>query len=201
MPSNEIKLFIVLLTVLAALVVYRISTKEEPRKVRELTFKPAGIKGPGLGNNEGTTRGILESGKKIEITPAGKEKKGYSGVRINLFKPLFPPPLPLHAVLPKTAAPAPSPLPAITASAPSIAQTEAGKFKFLGLFQKDGDRKIFLSREKELFIVKRGDSVGLFQIGDITENTATLIEKDTKEEFRISIKDAKPTNPGIIPGG
>ena len=134
MSSRKTSILVVLLFILASMVVYRVVTKEEPKKVRELTYKPgAGGQGPVVG------------GEKIP--------------------PLNPP-----------------------------------LIRFLGFLQKEGESKIFLSRDKEVFIVKKGDSVTIFQVADITDNSVTLLSRDSKEEFKLIIEDVKPTKPELMPG-
>lgn len=192
MPSREIKILIALISVLTALVIYRVATKEEPKRVRELTFKP-GVRG----------QGPAVSGEKIEKVkePVKTDKKPYRGVIRNPFQPLYPPPPPPPVVISKPVPPpVPASFPVITARGPSPAQIESGRIKFLGFLQKEGDRKIFLSKDKEVFIVKKGDNIGLFEVGDISDSSVTMIARDTKEEFRLSIEDVKPTKPGILPG-
>lgn len=192
MPSREIKILIALISVLTALVIYTVATKEEPKRVRELTFKPvARGQGPAV------------SGEKIEKVkePLKTDKKPYRGVIRNPFRSLYPPPPPPPQILPKLpVTPPPAPFPVITTKGPSPAQIELGRIKFLGFLQKEGDRKIFLSKDKEVFIVKKGDNIGVFEVGEISDNSVTLIVRDTKEEFRLSIEDVKPTKPGILPG-
>lgn len=200
MFSKELKILVALLFLLSALAVYRVATKEEPKRVKELTYKS------GDSGRSGATPPLQEPVQKpgqatTERDTSKTDKKGYSGVIKNPFKPLFPPPPPPPIIAPKLPVPPPVPFPVITAKGPSPAQIESGKFKFLGLLQKEGDKKIFLLRDKEIFIVKKGDSVGNFHVGDITETVAVLIAKDTKEEFKITIEDVKPTKPGILPGG
>lgn len=195
MQSREAKILVALLSVLVVLVVYRTATKEEPKRVRELTYKPGGKEREERGREPvvKTTVQVQKAGLQIA------EKKAYSGVIRNPFKPLYPPPPPVAP--PKIVLPPPVPFPVITTRGPSPAKIESGKFKFLGLLDREGERKIFLSREKEVFIVKKGDTVGMFQIGEMADNWAILIAKDTKEEFKLIIEDVKSTKPGILPGG
>lgn len=194
MLSRETRILIILLLVLAGLIVYRIATREEPKRVKELTYK-SGVRSrePGIGTNG---RSLV---KKADILKT--EKKGpYRGVIRNPFQPLYPPEPPPPVILPKLSAPAPS-FPVMTSKGPSPAQIEAGKVKFLGFLQKEGDRKVFLSREKEVFIVKKGDGIGNLQVGEITDNSVTLLSRDGTEKFRLTIEDVKPTKPGILGSG
>ncbi|MDO8445041.1 MAG: hypothetical protein Q7T53_02880 [Deltaproteobacteria bacterium] len=210
MPSREIKILIALISVLTALVIYRVATKEEPKRVRELTFKPvvsgqrsavSGEKTPPLTSPlsppwQGGVGVVSKGGTK-----GGVEKKPYRGVIRNPFRSLYPPPPPPPQILPKLpVAPPPAPFPVITTTVSSPAQIESGRIKFLGFLQKEGDRKIFLSKDKEVFIVKKGDNIGVFEVGDISDSSVTLIARDTKEEFQLIIEDVKPTKPGILPG-
>ncbi|MBI4745727.1 MAG: hypothetical protein HY786_04095 [Deltaproteobacteria bacterium] len=199
MHSRKTGILVVLLFVLAAVVVYRVVTREEPKKVRELTYKPvAGGQGPVVGR-----RGPVSKIKKTEeetakTIPSKVEKRGYRGLIRNPFQALYPP-----VVIPKQAPPPPPPAPAPVISepkGPSPAQTESGRFRFLGFLQKEGESKVFLSRDKEVFIVKKGDSVTIFQVADITDNSVTLQSRDSKEEFKLIIEDVKPGKPELMSG-
>ena len=191
MLSREARILLALLLVLIGLIVYRVATREEPKRVKELTYKP----GVGAGLKPAPT-----IGERPQMKGGGlKEKKGpYRGFIKNPFQPLYPPEPPM--ILPKLSATALT-FPVMTSKGPSQAQMESGKVKFLGFLQKEGERKVFLSKEKEVFIVKEGDSIGNLQVGEITDNSVTLLSKDGTEEFRLTIEDVKPTKPGILPGG
>lgn len=193
MLSREVRILLALLLVLTGLIVYRVATREEPKRVMELKYKP----GVGVGVKHAPTEGERPGGK----AGAMKTEKGlYRGVIRNPFQSLYQPEPSLPVILPKPSAPAP-PFPVMTSKGPSPTQVESGKVKFLGFLQKEGDRKVFLSREKEVFIVKKGDSIGNLQIGEITDNSVTLLSRDGTEEFRLTIEDVKPTKPGILGSG
>lgn len=192
MSSRKTSILVVLLFILASMVIYRVVTREEPKKVRELTYKP----GAGRQKAEGSSMSATKTVPLFKMV-----KRAYRGVIRNPFQALYPPPPPPLA--PKSV-PVPPPLPApsavITTTGPSPAQTESGRFKFLGFLQKEGESKIFLSRDKEVFIVKKGDSVTIFQVADITDNSVTLLSRDSKEEFKLIIEDVKPPKPELMPG-
>src|SRR4030065_1188863 len=192
MSSRKTSILVVLLFILASMVIYRVVTMEEPKKVRELTYKP----GAGRQKAEGRSMPATKT-----VPPFKVENGAYREVIRNPFPALYPPPPPPLA--PKSV-PVPPPLPApsavITTMGPSPAQTESGRFRFLGFLQKEGESKIFLSRDKEVFIVKKGDSVTIFQVADITDNSVTLLSRDSKEEFKLIIEDVKPPKPELMPG-
>ena len=198
MSSKKTSILVVLLFILASMVVYRVVTKEEPKKVRELTYKPgAGGQGPVVGGEKipPLNPPLIKGGTK-----EGVEKRAYRGVIRNPFQALYPPPVVKPKQTPPPPAPAPSPV-VSEAKGPSPAQTESGMFRFLGFLQREGESKIFLSRDKEVFIVKKGDSVTIFQVADITDNSVTLQSRDSKEEFKLIIEDLKPSKPGLMPEG
>ena len=198
MFSREVRILLALLFVLTGLIVYRVATREEPKRVKELTYKP-GVGGQGSG-----ARGEKTPSLNPPLTKGGTKEgvvKGpYRGVIRNPFQPLYPPEPSFPVILSKPSTPAP-PFPVMTSKGPSPTQMESGKVKFLGFLQKEGERKVFLSKEKEVFIVKKGDSIGNLQVGEITDNSVTLLSKDGTEEFRLTIEDVKPTKTGILPGG
>lgn len=196
MSSRNTTILALLLLILAFLVAYRFATYEEPVRVKELTYKPGGKR-----VREDFKPAVKEVGKTMS---SNKEKRRFGGVIRNPFQALYPPTQPpveqkIEMVGPPP--PQPTPFPVITARGPSPAQIESGRFKFLGFLQKEGERKIFLSRDKEIFIAKKGDNVSIFQVADITENSVTLISRDSKEEFKLIIEDLKPTKPVPMPGG
>lgn len=199
MFNRETKILIALLIVLAGLVVYRVATREEPKRVKELTYKPGASQGAGVRGRkqEAGTQEVVQRQDEGMMRPETLkiEKKPYRGVVKNLFRPLYPPPPPPPVVAQKAV------FPVITTKGPSPAQIESARIKFLGFLQREGDRKIFLSKDKDVFIVKKGDNIGSYQVGDITDSGVTLIFKDTKEEFRLTIEDNKPTKPGMAPMG
>ena len=204
MFSREVRILLALLFVLTGLIVYRVATREEPKRVKELTYKP-GVGGQYPQGYKGSVAGgektpPLNSPLTKEGTKGGVEKGPYRGVIRNPFQPLYPPEPSFPMILSKPSTPAP-PFPVMTSKGPSPAQMESGKVKFLGFLQKEGERKVFLSKEKEVFIVKKGDSIGNLQVGEITDNSVTLLSKDGTEEFRLTIEDVKPTKTGILPGG
>jgi hypothetical protein len=163
-------------------VVYRVATRS--LKGQKFTYKP----GAGSQQAEGP---ISETKKFVRV-----EKRAYRGVIRNPFQALYPP-----VVISKPTPPPMLPAPVILApTGPSPEQIESERFRFLGFLQREGESKIFLSRDKEVFIVKKGDSVTIFQVADITDNSVTLLSRDSKEEFKLIIEDIKPTKPELMPG-
>lgn len=197
MHSRKTSILVILLFILAAIVVYRVATREEPRRVKELTYKPVASGQVPVVGGEKMPPLTIKGGKKVV------EKRPYRGVIRNPFQELYPPPPPPPPVAPSkaVAAPPPAPFPVITSRGPSPAQIESGRIKFLGFLQREGDRKVFLSRDKEVFIVKKGDIVSIFQVSDIGDSSVTLLSRDSNEEFKLIIEDVKPTKPGLLPGG
>src|SRR4030065_2372939 len=184
MSSRKTSILVVLLFILASMVIYRVVTMEEPKKVRELTYKP----GAGRQKAEGSSMSATKTVPSFKV-----EKRAYRGVIRNPFQALYPPPLVIPKQPPPPPPPAPAPSPVISEpKGPSPAQTESGRFRFLGFLQREGESKIFLSRDKEVFIVKKRDSVTIFQVADITDNSVTLLSRDSKEEFKLIIEDVKP---------
>lgn len=200
MLSKEVRILLALLFILTGVIVYRVATREEPKRVKELTYK-TGVSGE---KTHPFNPPLIKGGAKREVesglSPL-KETGPYRGVIRNPFQPLYPPEPTSPVILSRTSTPAPAPFPVMTSKSPSPAQMESGKVKFLGFLQKEGERKVFLSKEKEVFIVKNGDSIGNLQVGEITDNSVTLQSKDGTEEFRLTIEDVKPTKPGILGSG
>jgi len=71
--------------------------------------------------------------------------------------------------------------------AADLARTDLSKFRFLG-YLTDKDSSLFLSKEGELFIVKKGDAVlKSYQIKAVGIDHVVLYDTVTKVEVRIEL--------------
>jgi hypothetical protein len=67
---------------------------------------------------------------------------------------------------------------------------ELARFTFLGFLKKDNRRTIFLARDKDIILVKKGDTfAGRYQAASITEQALTIQVTDTGEEIVIPLID------------
>jgi len=117
----------------------------------------------------------------------------FSGFRRNIFKPIFMGEAELAALAARPAAkkiakavPPPPP-------APYVPPKDIAKLTFLGFLQKEGRKKVFLSNNSEIFVVKLGDSVaGRYQLVKLTDDYLTLRSTVTGDETVIPIAESRP---------
>jgi len=130
-----------------------------------------------------------------------QEAPEFKGYHRNIFKPIFvdetkraqmmnvatkkrrpvlPPPHPVSVQPMVTEAPRP----------------ELAKFTFLGFLQKDKRKIIFLSRDKEIILVKKGDIfAGRYEASFITDQALTIRVTDTGEEIVIPLMEYASLRP------
>ena len=120
---------------------------------------------------------------KLHLELLDREQSRFSGFRRNIFKPLFheevkiPTGLPSHPpVIPLP--PPPPPQPAQSPQAvvePSPLQQDMARFTFLGFLKKDALKIIFLAKDKDIFLVKKGDKLaGKYDVTNITDEALTI---------------------------
>lgn len=120
---------------------------------------------------------------KLHLDLLDREQSRFSGFRRNIFKPLFheegkiptgqpprPPVLPLPPP-PPPQQPAPQPV----AVEPSPLQQDMARFTFLGFLKKEAHKIIFLAKDKDIFLVKKGDKLaGRYEVTNITDEALTI---------------------------
>jgi len=134
-----------------------------------------------------------------------REQSGFKGYRRNIFKPVFadeikmmkqkaaaikPLPIPPVAVVTK---PVPVVLPPVQpADKMEIHKSTLAQFKFLGFLKKDNRKTIFLSKDKEIVLVRKGERFAkLYEATSITEQALTIKVIETGEEIIIPLTENK----------
>ena len=131
-----------------------------------------------------------------------REQSTFRGYRRNIFKPVFVDELKmmkqvashlkpvLPPVQPQKSAPPPPIAPAV--AVPVTAERELASFTFLGFLNKDNRKTIFLAKEKEIILVKKGDTfAGRYMAASLTDNALTILVTDTGEEIVIPLSESK----------
>ena len=97
---------------------------------------------------------------RLHLQLLKSEPGTFPGYKRNIFgsvePPPPPPPAPVAKVIPPPVVSPPPPPPPVVAQA----QAELAHFDFLGYLESDGNKTVFLSRDKELFLVHQGDRFG-----------------------------------------
>lgn len=78
---------------------------------------------------------------------------------------------------------------------PTLLQREMAKFIFLGFLKKDNRKTIFLSNDKEIFLVKKGDKIaGKYDVTSLTDENLTISSIQDGGEIIIPLVENKPLN-------
>jgi len=118
---------------------------------------------------------------KLHLELLDREMPRFSGFRRNIFRPIFSNEIKLASIPKKSLKPAPftpppPPPPPVEKTPAQIAMEEVGQFAFLGYLQKENRRTVFLTKNNEITLVKKGDKiVGKYEVADITENMMTIV--------------------------
>jgi hypothetical protein len=130
-----------------------------------------------------------------------REQSGFKGYRRNIFKPIFtdeiklmkqravaikPPPIPPVAVPPPIVVPPP-------VAQPETVQKTLARFVFLGYLKKDNRKTIFLSKDNDIILVRKGDKfAGRYEAKSVSDQTLTIVATDTGEEIIIPLLENQP---------
>ncbi len=67
---------------------------------------------------------------------------------------------------------------------------EMSRFTFLGFLQKENRKIIFLSRDREIFLVKKGDKLaGKYDVASITDDALTIKLAETGEQLVVPLQE------------
>lgn len=209
MNRKKLALF-VLLIVLALAVVWSYISVPRQKTVSTLKYAP-GRKQPAV--NPAAAAPAANAAKQAAAPAAAgderilrldlleREQTGFKGYRRNIFKPIFmdeimmmkqraaaikPVPLPPVAVPPPIVAPPP-------VAQPETLQSTLARFVFLGYLKKDNRKTIFLSKDKDIILVRKGDKfAGRYEAKAITDQALTIVATDSGEEIIIPLLENQP---------
>jgi hypothetical protein len=128
---------------------------------------------------------------------------GFKGFKRNVFRPLFlqeadtvkrklakipPPPPPPPPLPPPPPPPPPTPL--------QMMQGEVTRFVYLGFLQKEKRRTLFLSRDNQIYLVKKGDKLlGKFEVTALTDTSFTVKAPQDGSELVVPLVENKQLAP------
>ncbi len=117
----------------------------------------------------------------------------FSGFKRNIFKPIFLGEAELKEKAAKPAVKKPSKTALPAPPAPYVPPKDIARLTFLGFLQKDGTKRVFLSNNSEIFVVKLGDKVaGRYELVRLTNDSLTLRSSVTGDETVIPVADSRP---------
>lgn len=208
MNRKKLALFI-LLIVFALAVVWSYMSVPRQKTVSKLKYAPGQPLPPA---KPVTGSPVTAAGKAAPVSVAAvderilridlldQEQQGFKGYRRNIFKPIFlddvkemmrraaaPKPLPLPPVTPPKVEPPPVVVPVDTH------QAALARFVFLGYLKKDSRKTIFLSKDKDIILVRKGDRfAGKYEATSLTDQALTIIAIDSGEEIVIPLLENQP---------
>jgi len=206
MNRQKLALFI-LLIVLALAVVWSFMSVPRQKKVATLKYAPGQTVAPVKATAP------VANAVKLPATPAAptdertlrldlleRDQSGFKGYRRNIFKPIFIDEIAMMKL--KAVAIKPPPLPPVAPPPPKIEppvaqpetlQSTLARFVFLGYLKKDNRKTIFLSKDKDIILVRKGDKfAGRYEAKSITDQALTIVATDTGEEIIIPLLENQP---------
>jgi hypothetical protein len=198
--AQQTSVLIVLVVILVLLIGYRILTEEKP-KTAPLTYQRGAVA-------SSPVRRGLSSTRRAGADPLNafleRRSEKYPGVGRDIFRMENPVPKPKVVVSHITATPpvhvkTPEEIAADAAQAAAqalqavadAARTDLNKFKYLG-YLTEKDNTLFLSKEGELFIVKRGDTIlKSYKVKEVNKNYVVLLDTVTGVEVQLELSGAE----------
>ena len=179
----------VVLVIFAGAVVYAFLHQPPRRTVDKLKYST------GMRAEAPRTAPGAPDDKRLRLDLLDREMPRFSGFKRNIFRPIFSgemklaslPRTPAKPQLPVPPPPAPPPPPPTPAQQ---AMEDVGRFTFLGFLQKENRKIIFLTRDNEIFLVKKGDKLaGKYDVTSITDEALTINLQATGEQIVIPLME------------
>ncbi len=180
---------LILLAVFACAVVYAFWRQPPRRTVERLKYSP------GMRADVARAAPKVRNDSKLHLELLDREMPRFSGFRRNIFRPIFAgeskmsllPRNPVKLPVPPPVPPPPPPPPPTPAQR---AMEEMSRFTFLGFLQKENRKIIFLSRDREIFLVKKGDKLaGRYDVASITDQALTIKLAETGEQLVVPLQE------------
>lgn len=198
MNRQKLILFILLLVLaLAAIVSYMRMPRQQT--VSKLRFTP------GEANRSSKQLpSVRNGGTKLRLDLLECPPNRFAGFSRNIFRPIFSDdtkPLPSAPVLPRPV-PLPPSMPAVAVAPPPVLPAapqppqvvrDMARFTFLGFLKKDNRKTIFLSRDKEILLVRQGDKIaGNYEATTITDEALSIRSLTDGSEMVIPLVENRP---------
>lgn len=193
MNRQRLILFI-LLILFGIAVIWSYYAMPRTKTVTTLTYK-TGQQAQPVVTVAGRTAREADDGTRLKLDLLETEATGFKGYRRNIFKPVF---VDEMKVVKQQAVAILSPPPKITVPpVPQvITQPEAvplARFTFLGFLKSGSVKTIFLAKDKDILVVKKGDTIaGRYEATDISDQALTLTVSETGDEIVIPLIENRP---------
>ena len=187
---NRQRLILFVLVILFAVaVLWSYSAIPRPKTVSTLTYKSGQQAKPKVKANVNAADNSTNNndGTRLKIGLLVQEPSGFKGYRRNLFKPVFVDELKVV----KQQAVAIKPPQVVPPVQPVIIQPVAAplaRFTFLGFLKKGSVKTIFLAKDNDILLVKKGDKIAIrYEATDISDQSLTLTVTDTGDKIVIPL--------------
>jgi hypothetical protein len=196
---NRQKMVLALLLVIFAVsLAYSLLHRPQQRTMDKLKYTP------GLKADSARIPARSRDGNKLRLDLLDRELPRFSGFHRNIFRPFFSEEMRLSQLAAKHVLPASpmptAPPPPVVKSPAEIAMEEVGQFTFLGYLQKGNSRTIFLSRDNEINLVKKGDKIaGKYEVAAISEEVLTINLLPGGEQVVIPLQQNRALGRGPAP--
>ena len=215
MNRQKLVLFIVLIVLVLAVIWSFTATprqktvstvKTAPGKAQQAeNGKAASAVAPAVRAAQAAAKSPVAAGERtLRVDLLEREQSGFKGYRRNLFKPVFTDEIKLMKqkavatkpiLLPPVAVVAPPPVPVqqLPVGPPDTHQSTLAHFTFLGFLKKDNRKTIFLSKDKEIVLVRKGEIFAKrYEATAITDQALTIRVTDSGEEIVIPLTENRP---------
>lgn len=193
MNRQRLILFI-LVIVFGVAVFWSYNAMPRPKTVSTMAKKPVRQSKPAVAAPDKPAR-TQDDGTKLKIAELENEMSGFKGYRRNIFKPVFVDEMKVVKLPAAAIKPPPKLLPPPVAQ-PIVQQPETAplaRFTFLGFLKKGSVKTIFLAKDKDILLVKKGDMVaGRYEATEISDQALTLTVTDTGDEIVIPLLENRP---------
>jgi hypothetical protein len=195
---NRQKMVLALLLVLFAMALaYSFMGRPQQRSVKKLKYTP------GMRIDSYGAINKAKDDKKLHLELLDREMPRFAGFRRNIFRPVFSSEMKLASIPLKPlnpSPPPPPPPPPVEKTPAQVAMEEVGQFAFLGYLQKENRRTVFLTKNNEILLVKKGDKIaGKYEVADISENMMTIALTPGGEQVAIPLQQNRPLGRGAAP--
>ncbi len=176
---------LILLAVFACAIAYAFWRQPPRRTVEKLKYTP------GMRADVARAAPRARNDIKLHLELLDREMPRFSGFRRNIFRPIFSGETKV-SLLPRNPIKLPVPPPPPPPTPAQRAMEEMSRFTFLGFLQKEDRKIIFLSRDREIFLVKKGDKLaGKYDVASITDQALTIKLMETGEQLAVPLQENK----------
>jgi len=201
--NRQKALLFCLLLLLVLVIIWSYARMPRQKKASALKYAPGGRAASTVRSEPGATaRGGERIGNaRLRLDLLDREAPEFRGYRRDIFKPVFVDEIKMARLKLAAAKSRRSPLHArpvvpVVPAATAKPRLELARFTFLGFLQKDRRKIVFLSRDREIILVRKGDTfAGRYEAASITDQALTIRVKDSGEEIVIPLVEHSSLRP------